>query len=339
MSVSNSVTEKGVTVTASAPIDEIRTSAGFAAETDLTPGIAPPTPSSETETKPETKPEAEPTPDPTAAVKRADDGTFRKGTADPRKSFQAKIDYEVKRRADAERRADEAERRARELEAQTQPARMTEAKPSNTWRDVIKGYETDPEWPASIDDFADPYAALSAARAAFINRKQIETTTREAEQSRQREEQRARVAQSHEAGAKKYADWGDLFKSDAAQVDLPAAVLNELYSDPDSSADVIHHLLTHEDDLLALTSADDPIAAARAVTALRTTVTLGTSSAPTGPETSPRPVTRAKPLIKPVSGSPAAPEAKSIDDLPFGPGFVKATAEQERKWKNAHRGA
>jgi hypothetical protein len=113
-------------------------------------------------------------------------------------------------------------------------------------------------------------------------------------------------------------------------------VLTEIYSedyDPALSADMIHHLLTHPDDVVAMAMIKDPIAAAREVAKL----SLIASSAHSGPAAQSPAVTRAKPLIKPVKSAPAAPAAKSIDDLPFS-SLVKAVAKQEREFRELRRG-
>jgi len=342
MSISNSVTEKGVTVTASAPVEEIRDSAGFSAvsapvasESSLSadPGEVSSLPSSETAT--ETTP-TEP--------ERHDDGTFKAKPkdGDPRKSFQAKINEERRLRGDAERRAAELEAKLAagtlsRPEAAGKPTASDTTQPP-TYVALVKRYQSDPEWPtltAFVEaGFDDPYAACNAAQAAFLQDKRSEEVRQETARTQAQESERQRIMAAHEAGAEKYADWGELFASDAAQIDLPAAVLQEIYRDSTLSADVIYHLLTHPKVLEPLLTITDPIAAARAIT----TLAVGLSSAPSGPETAPKPTTRAKPLIKPVSASPAAPEAASVDDLPFGPRFVRETVKQEKAWKDAHRG-
>jgi hypothetical protein len=343
MSVSNSVTEKGVTVTASASEDEIRAAAfptpdesGAPAETTgAGDGLPDRVPADELS-------ESEPVP-PTTEVPRHADGTFKQKDGDPRKSFQAKINEERRLRGDAERRAAALEAQlAATTETPPGEAGSPGSRPapsSPTYLDLVKAYQADPGWPKLEDfveaGFGDPYAACTAAQSAFMQDRRLQERDAEIEARSAEETVRRRIHDAHVDGAEKYADWGELFASDAAQVNLPPAVLNELYDDPSSSADVIHHLLTHPEVLEGLVPITEPIAAARALTLLK----AGLSSASSGPETAPRiPVTRAKPLIKPVSASPVAPEAKSIDDLPFNARYVRETAQQERRWRDARRG-
>jgi len=335
------VTENGVTVTANASEEEIRTSAGFTAASE--PAASEPDAPVVGQSLPADSHGDAPAPTAPEANDRNPDGTFKAKpkdpAGDPRKSFQAKINEERRLRGDAERRAAELEARLQASAPERQPSGESAPPRSQTYLDVLKEAQRDPEWPrleqfieAGVDD---PYAAMTAAQGAFLYERRAAARDAEAAQAREIESHRQQVMSVHQAGAEKYADWGDLFATDAAQMNLQPAVLAELYADPSSSADVIHYLLTHPDELEVLAGvANDPVAAARAVTAL----TIGATSASPGPEAPPVPKTRAKPLIKPVSASPAAPDVKSIDDLPFGPRYVKETAKREREWRDAHRG-
>jgi hypothetical protein len=137
-----------------------------------------------------------------------------------------------------------------------------------------------------------------------------------------------------ETGRQAHADWDDLLATDHAKTELSEPVLAEIYDDPDTSADVIYHLLTHPEDIETLATITHPIAAARAITRIRLSVT----SAPSGPEPTPKPVTKAKPLIKPVSASPTPPEAPSTVDLPLAK-YIAIENERERRDRDARRGA
>lgn len=262
-------------------------------------------------------------------------------SGDPRKSVQAKINRATALQREAERRAEAAEA---ELQRLRTPA-ATESKPEATTEPakpgtpkyvaLIKAIEADPDCPQleqyTDAGFVDPYAAYNAARSAFI----AERVQAEAERSRTEQQAQAREAELlttiDTQGREKYQDWDDLYASEAAtKMVLAPAVLQELYADPDSSADLIHHVLTHPDDLDALAAVpDDPIAAARTIARL----SAGLSAASPGPATVAKPRTHAKPLIKPVSASPVAPEATSPEDLPFGPEYIRRMNAQERKAK------
>jgi hypothetical protein len=277
---------------------------------------------------------------------RAEDGKFaakdqpkldEPATGDPRKSHQAKISRAIAQQREAERRAEAAEA---ELAKYRTPAATTPepvaAKPGTPkYVALIKSIEADPQCP-QIEDFtdagfSDPYAAYNAARSAFIaERVQSEAdSSRAAQQAQTREHELLNSIDTQ--GREKYQDWDTLYQSEAAtKLVLQPAVLSELYADPDSSADLIHHVLTHPDDLEALAAVpDDPIAAARTIARL----SAGLSAASSGPATVAKPQTKAKPLIKPVSSSPAAPEPSSPEDLQFGPEYIRRMNEKERKAK------
>jgi hypothetical protein len=344
MSVSHEVTEKSVTVTANAPEAEIREGAGFAPVGETPPVVTPPV----ADVVAAAAPDAETVID----SDRNADGTFKPKAdvgGDPRKSFQAKINEERRLRGDAERRATELEAKlaagtSSSGAAAGKPAPVDAPKPP-TYLEMVTRYQTHPDYP-QLDDFVqsgsfdDPYHACAVAQAAFLSDARDWERSESRRVASERQQVTTRVETAHREGAEKYPDWQTLFDSDEAKVDLPAAVINELYNDTTPSADLIHHLLTHPDELRSLATVEDPIAAARLVARLSANIPVGVSTAHSGPESTPPkpPVTRAKPLIKPVSASPSAPDAVNPDDLPFGPNYVKLTAKQDRAWKDAHRG-
>ncbi|HEX2594748.1 MAG TPA: hypothetical protein VHL34_24810 [Rhizomicrobium sp.] len=336
-----SVTENRVTVTANDTEENIRAAAGFA--------------------EPDTKAEeaAEPEAPTAPAGERNPDGTFKAKAAepkpadepakldgDPRKSHQAKINQAIAKQRDAERRAEEAERRAAEREAELQalrqptpasvPAAHTSTAP--TYLQLVQRYQSDPEAP-KFDDFVaagvdDAYGAHQAALAAFIADKRLEE--REArDAARRAETERA----SHAQAAKELLEQkhpGFLEHLAADTTIYPRAVLDliaaEAQNDPDLSAELLHHLLTHPDDAAQLARQATPIAAAREIGRL----TARLSSASSGPETV-LTHTTAKPLIKPVRPSVMAPESSPPDDLPFGPKYIAAMNERDRKAREARR--
>ncbi len=296
--------------------------------------------------------------DPKAADAKADDrnadGTFKskavakpvkedKYGGDPRKSLAAKVEYERQRADAAERRAADAEARATAKPVPVASAPVSEthapAKGSSAYLQLVKDSESDPEWPKLEDyvaaGFQDPYAACNAAQAAFLQDKRLAARDQEAAEQSKHTEARERLHLSNQEGAEKYADWDALMQSAAGQKPLPAAVIQEIF-ESDSSADLRYHLLTHEDDLNALAGITDPIAAARAIGRLSARL-VAVEAPASGPVETPR-GSRAKPLIKPVSASPAAPEASPPDAIPFGPRYIQAMNELERKQRGA-RGA
>jgi hypothetical protein len=238
---------------------------------------------------------------------------------DPRKDKEAKVNRERALRGEAERKAADLEARLAALESGKPAATATEPVTAPaTYADMVKKYQGQSDFPRldQFSEFNDPYAAWQDAKAAFIQDKRLEERDQQARVQETQRRGNEAVASAHETGAEKFSDWAELMASDAAKVDLPPAVLREIYSDDYTnseqeslSADLIHHVLTHPDDLEMLRTAVDPIAAARLVGKLSASLV----AAPSGPAQATRPVTRAKPLIKPVNGSPAAPETSDPD--------------------------
>ncbi len=280
---------------------------------------------------------------------RKDDGKFAAKDApkteepksgDPRRSHQAKINLAIAGQREAERRADALAAELSALRVLPKPiapptAEGPEAPSKGTPKYValIKSIEADPDCP-QIEDFTDagftdPYAAYNAARSAFITERVNDQADKARAATQAQNQERELLTNIDHSGREKYSDWDALYSSEAAtKMVLTPSVLQELYADPDSSADLIHHVLSHPDDLAALAAVpDDPIAAARTVARL----SAGLSAAPSGPATPAKPQTKAKPLIKPVSASPVAPESADPEDLPFGPKYIQAMNAKERK--------
>ncbi len=267
---------------------------------------------------------------------------------DPRKSHQARINQAIAKQRDAERRAEAAEaelQRVRQPQTPSQPYPVAAQSPTGEKPRLvalIAKYQGDPDYPKWEDfvdaGFQDPYTAYNAAQSAFINEK-LDTEREQTRQASQREtEHRSRLDEVQTIGATKHADWDAIMESpEASDVILPEAVLQEIYlhQTPDFSADIVRHLVTHPDDLMALQAiGENPIAAARAIARLP----IGQTSAPSGPESQPRPQTKAKPLIKPVSSAPVAAEASDPESLDFGPKYIAAMNARERKERMARRG-
>lgn len=336
------VTEGRVSITANDTEANIREAAGFSEPAESTPTATPETP--EAETKP-----AEPAAAKADDAERNPDGTFKaKAEGDPRKSYQAKINQAIAKQREAERRAEEAERRAQEREAEVQalrqpptapqPVTAATAAPTARYLDDVKRYQALPDAP-KFDDFVaagveDAYTMHQAAMAAFI------ADTRHAE----REAQRAQEAEQHARqshldtsfalAAQTHPDFESLLAADTRT--YPPAVTEHLKVeaalDPSLSAELFHHLLTHPDDADRLATMTHPIAAAREIGRLTARLT----SATPGPELA-QAHTNAKPLIKPVRPSVMAPESSPPDALPFGPKYIAAMNELERKQREARR--
>lgn len=345
-----SVTEGRVTVTANDTEANIRQAAGFTAPAESEPA------------EPAEKADTPDTPAPAEkdeATDRNPDGTFKakaadkpaepaKPEGDPRKSYQAKINQAIAKQREAERRAEEAERRAQEREAEiaryVKPAAEQIAKetasptPTARYLAEVQRYQAEPDAPKYEEFVAagldDPYTAHQVAMAAYVaDRRLEEREAKQAETAKQREAE-ASLGTSMTLAAERHPEFSSLIAADTRV--YPPAVLEHLKVeaslDPSLSAELFHHLLTHPDDAERLATMAHPIAAAREIGRL----IAGLSSAPSGPETAPS-HTNAKPLIKPVRTSVVAPEASPPEDLPFGPRYIAAMNEKERKAREARR--
>ncbi len=336
----NSVTENRVTVTANDTEENIRASAGFA------------------EPEPTETAKDAPTETPVAAGERNPDGTFKgkavekpaedavKADGDPRKSIQAKINDAIAKQRAAERRADEAERRATERETElqalrtpkpaTEPVKPTSTAP--TYLQLVQRYQSHPDMP-KFEDFeaaglASPYEAWQAATSAFVADQRMSEREAAAESTRVARERATHANTAIEIAEQNHPGFTALYQADT--VVYPQVVLDllrdEAASDPTLSAELLHHLLTHPDDAATLAAQTTPIAAAREIGRLTTRV----SSASSGPETATTHTT-AKPLIKPVRPSVMASESSPPEDLPFGPKYIAAMNERDRKAREARR--
>jgi hypothetical protein len=344
----NTVTEGRVTYTANESVESIREQAGLEAEKPETPD------------KPATEKPTESTPDTArdesgkfVAKPKADEKVDEKPDkfgGDPRQSIQAKLNRATQLQRDAERKASEAERERDELRTKLaatapKPADVgvgtTAPVPAESLSPTLQDRLANPlNYPAieSDSDFWKEYPEASIADLArYTARYEQFSILREREQ-RQSVEQahQTRVQSIGQAGAERYPEWDDLIAG-APDLRLPAVVLDEINSleDPTLSADILHHILTHPEYAATLDGVRHPIAAAREIAR----VSVGLSAAHSGPATAPARQTKAKPLIKPVGASPAAPEASPPDALPFGRKYIDEMNAKERKEREARRGA
>jgi hypothetical protein len=97
---------------------------------------------------------------------------------------------------------------------------------------------------------------------------------------------------------------------------------------------VAYFLAQHPDEAQRI-ALETPVAQVKEIGKLLSRMT----SAPSGSEARAVSTSRAKPLIKPVSGSPVAPESRPPDELPFGSRYIREMNAQERKAREAMRGA
>jgi hypothetical protein len=337
----NEVTENRVTITANDSVENIRASAGFS----------------------EAEPDAEKAEKPSVEVKEGDldktpeDQAHKikptppdpvKPDGDPRKSHQAKINQAIAKQREAERVAEDTRRKYAELEAEVQALRQPRTvaaasspapQPSSQpYVQLVQQYQLLPDAPklqefmdANLDD---PYGAHYLAMTVFIAEKRQQEQDARNHSARMQQERTSHVNAALEVGEQIHPGLQQQIQADTRM--YPNAVLDliaqETAQDPNLSAELLHHLLTHPDDANVLATKVDPIAAAREIGRLIAAV----SSAPSGPETLPT-TTNAKPLIKPVRPSVMASSDSPPEDLPFGPKYIAAMNERERKAKEAGR--
>ena len=327
-----SVTEDRVTVTANDTEANIRASAGFAEAgdevVDATPTPAKPGVDRDDETgKFKAKP-AEPEP--------------AKGDGDPRKSYQAKINQSIAKQREAERRAE-----ALEAELQTYkqpkpaPVQPSQPEPAQSkaapYLSDVQRYKAMADAP-KLDDFVsddDPYSAYHAALSVFIADKRMDERQQRYtdEQSQRQREERARSA--FDLAEQNHPGFHEQFEAASAERLYPQAVLNVLAEhtlrDPQLSAELLHHIVTHPDDAAVLAEQTTPIAAAIEIGRIAAQL-----SASSGPETD-APQTTAKPLIKPVKPSVMVTESVPLEKLPLSK-YMQVENERERKERTAaHR--
>ncbi len=144
-----------------------------------------------------------------------------------------------------------------------------------------------------------------------------------------------RVSTVQAAGQEQFPDWDAVMTSEHAKTFHAPALLQAIYELPDSalSAKALHLLAT--DESVARQLADLPPLAAAAELGRY----LASSAASSGPATSASPVSRAKPLIKPVGASPVVsasgppdPEKTSFAD------WVKINNQAERRQRALMKG-
>lgn len=182
-------------------------------------------------------------------------------------------------------------------------------------------------------DQPDPYAALAVEAAKWAvredrRRAQLESAQRQAETAQQQlGEREAKFIESHPDYLERV---NDLVQSHRWH----PAVLNAIADDEQGPA-VAYYLADHPDEAQRL-AVLTPVAAVREIGKLigRLTVAPVGSTAQTVVS-----VSRAKPLIKPVSGTPMAPDHRPPDDsAPFSQ-WMQYHNREERKQREVSRGA
>lgn len=179
-------------------------------------------------------------------------------------------------------------------------------------------------------DAEDPYEALAVEAALWAVR----------ESNRKGEHERAaRAAQQAQIEAQSrveafVADHPDYFDRVTAidDIQFPREVLTAIAEDPAGPA-VAYHLASHPEEARRISTLR-PLDGVKAIGQLLSRVAGASSGSP-----APAPVvSKAKPLIKPVSASPTAPAPANPSELPFGPRYIAEMNRLERRQREALRG-
>ncbi len=179
-------------------------------------------------------------------------------------------------------------------------------------------------------DKPDPYAALAVAAGKWAVREERRAVQAEQAQIRERE-QAQEVGERIATFAAAHPDYQQKMEA-IADVVFPAATLQAIRED-DLCPEVAYHLAQHPDEARRI-AALTPLQGVKAIGQLSvrlTPATVGSGAPPVS-------TSRAKPLIKPVSGSPVAPESRPPDELPFGSRYIREMNAQERRAREAQHG-
>jgi hypothetical protein len=253
---------------------------------------------------------------------RNPDGTFK-----PKTTKQVTNTGEWKRNAKLT-----AELRAAQDELQR--LRSTPSAPPVTPAMVAQPLDpNDPE--PTIDRFLDkpdPYAALAVEAGKWAVREERRGQQQQFQQTQVQQAQ-AELAEREAEFTQTHPDYLEHVNRLISTRQFHPAVLNAM-ADDDLGPAVAYHLATHLDEAqrIALLT---PVAGVKEIGKLSSRLT----PASVGSGTPAVSTSRAKPLIKPVSGSPVAPESKPPEELPFGPKYIREMNAKERREREGRYGA
>lgn len=166
---------------------------------------------------------------------------------------------------------------------------------------------SDPE--PTIDQFLDkpdPYAALAVAAGKWAVREERREAQKQTYEAQRREAQ-GQTAEREQTFAAQHPDYHDVVPTVIEILKAQPAVLTAM-ADDDLGPAVAYHLAQHPDEARRI-AALTPVQGVMAIGKLLSRMT----PAPSGSGTPAVSTSKAKPLIKPVSGAPVAPESSPPD--------------------------
>jgi len=181
-------------------------------------------------------------------------------------------------------------------------------------------------------DRPDPYAALAVEAGKWaVREERRQMQQQQAITSRQEAQQQ--TIEREQAFAQSHPDYYEQINPIVELLKVRPAVLAAI-ADDDLGPAVAYHLAQHPEEAQRI-SLMTPLEGVKAIGSLLSRVTpASVGSGPLAVSTS-----KAKPLIKPVSGSPVAPESSPPDQQPFGKKYIMEMNAKERREREAMRGA
>jgi hypothetical protein len=232
--------------------------------------------------------------------------------AKPRHDINARLGQLAEQKRLEKERADRLEAELAELK-QGKPAAPpktdTTAQPkAPTYLELVKRYESAPEWPKLEDfvaaGFADPYQACNAAQAAFIQ----DQRTAEREQAAAQQSRQSRADQRIAAAFTKAREDAE-FDESALAFDIPPSFAETLF-ESDLSAELLKYFSKHPSEGRAL-AAMEPLAAARAVGKLEASFA---SAVVSSPPATPKTVSSAPPPAQTLGSRHTSKAGDELED-------------------------
>jgi hypothetical protein len=205
---------------------------------------------------------------------------------------------------------------AREVERlRSERQRYTSPDPTPAPAAKSYGFPSLDEWQASNPTHPDPFDGYYTAKAEYVADQRFQ-------QHQAQYEQATRAQTFVERGKSVYTDWDDTFAS-VADIRISPQLGQVLLADPDGHR-LAYELAKHPDQHGAVLDAQDALSLGVALGTLKARL----SGAPSAP--SAQSVHSAPPPIQPVGSSPVS-QTVNVDDLPFGPEYMRRANEQDKK--------
>jgi hypothetical protein len=207
-------------------------------------------------------------------------------TAKPRTDINARLGQMAEQKRLAVERAEKAERaletlRTRPVAPTAPPVQpVVPAPQAPAYLDLVKRYQTHPNWPtldvAQAAGFDDPYAAMTAAQSAFIQQAQIAEHAQWSALQAKVTRENAKIAEAFDAARKL-----EGFKEEALAFPCPPALAETIF-ESDLSGPLLYYFSEHPTEGRAI-AAMEPLAAARAVGKLEAQLSAVSSTPATSP--------------------------------------------------------